>query len=206
MIVLNHQSGIQTARHTMTRRSTRAAWVSSLVVCLSLLLSPLVSTADQNAPELPGLFSKLKAETDPEVAKSIEEQIWQHWFVAPDEEAASMLSQISQAMSLGQFDLALRLCNQLVYIYPEFAEGWNRRATVQYQLKNHAASVADIRETIRLEPRHFGAISGLGLIFLRTKDYPAALEAFEQVLAISPASVNAKRSIEFVRSEMGREI
>ena len=206
MVVLNRQSGTHTAHKTIARRSSLIERVFIALVCLPLLLAPLVSAADQNAPELPELFAKLKAETDPAVAKSIEEQIWQHWFVAPDDEAASMLSQISQAMSMGQFDIALRLCNQLVYIYPEFAEGWNRRATVQYQLKNHAASVADIRETIRLEPRHFGAISGLGLIFLRTKDYPAALEAFEQVLAISPASVNAKRSIEFVRSEMGREI
>lgn len=206
MVVLNRQSSTQTAHKAITRRSPWTAQFIVALVCIPLILSPSVSTADQNAPELPGLFSRLQAETDPAIAKSIEEQIWRHWFVAPDEEAASMLSQISQAMSQGQFDIALRLCNQLVYIYPEFAEGWNRRATVQYQLKNHAASVADIRETIRLEPRHFGAISGLGLIFLRMKDYSAALEAFEQVLAISPASVNAKRSIEFVRSEMGREI
>ncbi|MFK8075838.1 MAG: tetratricopeptide repeat protein [Granulosicoccus sp.] len=206
MVVLNRQSGSQSEYTTGARRGSLTARVLITLVSLPLLLAPILSAADQNAPELPGLFSRLKAETDPAVAKSIEEQIWQHWFVAPDDEAASMLSQVSQAMSQGQFDIALRLCNQLVYIYPEFAEGWNRRATVQYQLKNHAASVADIRETIRLEPRHFGAISGLGLIFLRTKDYPAALEAFEQVLAISPASVNAKRSIEFVRAEMGREI
>ena len=206
MVVLNRQSGRQIAHKSITPRSHWTARLILAFACAPLLFLPSVSTADQNAPELPGLFSRLQAETDPSAAKSIEEQIWQHWFVAPDDEAASMLSQISQAMSLGQFDIALRLCNQLVYIYPDFAEGWNRRATVQYQLKNHAASVADIRETIRLEPRHFGAISGLGLIFLRMKDYPAALEAFEQVLAISPASINAKRSIEFVRSEMGREI
>jgi len=66
--------------------------------------------------------------------------------------------------------------------------------------------VADIRETLSLEPRHFGAISGLGLIFLRKGDLEAALGAFEQVLQISPASENAQRSAERVRNEIGREI
>lgn len=206
MLVLNRLSGIQTVTPPTIRPGQWIVQLLLVFTCVALLIISTPSKADQKAPELPALFSQLQSETDPVVAKSIEERIWQHWFVAPDENSAALLSQISRAMSLGQFDIALRLCNQLVDIYPEFAEGWNRRATVQYQLKNHAESVSDIRETIRLEPRHFGAISGLGLIFLRMKDYPAALEAFEQVLTISPASVNAKRSIEFVRSEMGREI
>jgi len=73
-------------------------------------------------------------------------------------------------------------------------------------LGQDANSVADIRETVKLEPNHFGAISGLGMIFMRSRNYPAALEAFEQVLEISPASVNARRSVERVRRRLGDEV
>jgi tetratricopeptide (TPR) repeat protein len=105
-----------------------------------------------------------------------------------------------------RFEIALQLSNQLVDSSPGFAEGWNKRATIHYLMGNHAQSVADIRETVRLEPRHFGAISGLGMIFLWENNFPAALQAFEQVLKISPASNNAKLSVELVRRKMGREI
>lgn len=206
MFVLHRLSEIRVLQPLILKISSQVGRLICISALVSSLFFPTVLYADQTAPELPELFAQLKNTTDPAVARSIEEQIWRHWFIAPDENATVLLSQISQAMSARQYQLALQLCNQLVDSYPDFAEGWNRRATVQYQLNNHAESVADIRETIRLEPRHFGAISGLGLIFLRLKDYPAAIEAFEEVLAISPASQNAKRSIKFVRSEMGREI
>ena len=68
------------------------------------------------------------------------------------------------------------------------------------------SSVEDIHRTLQLEPKHFGAISGLGLIFLRKGNLSAALEAFEQVLRITPQSINARRSVEQVRSQIGEEI
>jgi tetratricopeptide (TPR) repeat protein len=116
------------------------------------------------------------------------------------------MSQVTQAMSAGELDIALKLCNQLVDGAPEYAEAWNKRATIHYLMGNNDASVADIRETLAREPRHFGAISGLGLIFLREKNMQAALDAFEQVLTISPGSPSAQGSVERVRREMGREI
>ena len=71
---------------------------------------------------------------------------------------------------------------------------------------NSDASVNDIRETLVLEPRHFGAISGLGLIFMRQGNFAAALQAFERVLAITPASSNAQRSAQRMRDEIGKKI
>ena len=109
-------------------------------------------------------------------------------------------------MQARDLDAALETADALIARAPEFAEAWNRRATIHYLRGDDDESVADIRETLALEPRHFGAISGLGLIFLRRGDLEAALDAFEQVLEISPASANAKRSVERVRGELGREI
>ncbi|MFK7858884.1 MAG: tetratricopeptide repeat protein [Granulosicoccus sp.] len=180
------------------------------VFCSFFLLAAMgsVSTirADQSAPELPGLFAELKDASDPADASRLEAEIWQHWMVAPDDESTALMAKISQAMEAADLAVALRFNDQLVKSHPEYAEGWNRRATLHYMLGNNAESVADIRETIALEPRHFGAISGLGLIFLRDQNFEAALDAFEKVLAISPASLNAQRSVERVRRELGREI
>ena len=87
-----------------------------------------------------------------------------------------------------------------------FSEAWNKRATLHYLAGDLDASVDDIKQTIQLEPRHFGAISGLGLIFLKRGQLQNALDAFEQVLKISPQSINTQRSVEQVRDKLGNKI
>ena len=164
------------------------------------------AVADQNAEELPALFDDLKAASSQAEASGIETRIWEYWLEAPDDASAKLIKEISQAMSGSDLAVALELSDELVESHPEFAEAWNKRATLHYLLGKNAESVADIRETIALEPRHFGAISGLGLIFLREQNFDAALEAFEQVLAISPASESAQQSVARLRQELGREI
>jgi tetratricopeptide (TPR) repeat protein len=154
------------------------------------------------------LFDELRAAESSAEAARIEASIWMHWLEAPDEVSASAMQRIAEAMEGADLQIALQFSNQLVESHPEFAEAWNKRATIHYMLGNNAQSVSDIRQTVALEPRHFGAISGLGLIFLRERNLEAALSAFEQVLAISPASVSAQRSVERLRQELGlgREI
>ncbi len=206
MISQHLYSTLRTLQRSVSLSNPSRGYSTLPLLCLlASLFSPQLF-ADQTAEELPALFTLLASEKDPNASKAIEGQIWQLWLEAPDKNAASLISQVSQAMAVGQLDIALRLSNQLVDSSPDFAEGWNKRATVHYLMENFDNSVADIRETVRLEPRHFGAISGLGLIFMRTKNMQAALEAFEQVLAISPASINAQQSAERARSELGREI
>ena len=162
--------------------------------------------ADQNAEELPALFNDLKAASSQAEASGIETRIWEYWLQAPDDVSARLINEISLAMSGSDLAVALQLSDELVESHPQFAEAWNKRATLHYLMGKNAESVADIRETIALEPRHFGAISGLGLIFLREQNFEAALEAFEQVLAISPASESAQQSVARLRQELGREI
>lgn len=180
--------------------------MSFLLVSLALVVCLSGAHADQTDDRLRSLFDDLKMSTDAAQASSIESRIWQLWLEAPDENASLLMSQLTQAMSSGQLNLALQLSNQLVDSAPEFAEAWNKRATIHYLMGEDDLSVADIRETLSLEPRHFGAISGLGLIFLRQNNMESALDAFEQVLVISPASSSAKRSAERVRQELDQEI
>ncbi len=179
-------------------------------VSLSLLFVSLLTAspaqADQTAADLPELFSALESADSATEANRIEELIWQHWLEAPDDEAANAMDEITSAMAGGDLQVALRLCNELVESHPDYAEAWNKRATLHYVMGDNERSVADIQATIALEPRHFGAISGLGLIFLRDNNLDAALEAFEKVLDISPASAGARRSADRLRQELGREI
>lgn len=178
----------------------------ALVFAVFLIVGLSVTYADQTDERLQSLFTELKLASDAEEASAIESKIWQLWLEAPDENASLLMSQVSQAMSSGQLDLALRLSNQLIDSAPDYAEAWNKRATIHYLMGDDDSSVADIGETLSLEPRHFGAISGLGLIFLRQRDLESALDAFEQVLIISPASRSALLSVERVRQEIEREI
>ena len=165
-----------------------------------------LASADQTSEQLPGLFDQLQASSDPIEAGRLESQIWQYWLEAPDAASNSQMVRIGRAMAGAELAVALNLADQLVDSYPNYAEAWNKRATIHYLMGDNTASVADIRETVALEPRHFGAISGLGLIFMREKNLDAALDAFEKVLDINPASVSAQRSVARLRAEMGREI
>ena len=101
-----------------------------------------------------------------------------------------------RAMSAGRLRQALKIFDEIVLKAPEFAEGWNKRATVHYFLRQYEQSANDVRQTLLLEPRHFGATAGLGLIFL-SLDYPkSALEAFEKALELNPHLVGPKMQIQ----------
>lgn len=177
-----------------------------LVSLVALLCVPLYAIADQNDPELVELYNSLSAAPDAATAGEIESAIWQKWLEAPDGKSNDLLMKTTAAMRESNFRQALAYATELVDAYPDYAEAWNKRATVYYLLGNFDSSVSDIYETLRREPRHFGAISGLGLIFQRKGDLEGALAAFEQVLEISPQSINARRNAELIKQELGDEI
>jgi len=187
-----------------TTRAVLSQVVFGLGLMILIVASPL--SADQNASELPRLFSELKFAKSAEGAARVEAEIWLQWLEIDDQKSSTLLEQIVHAMETRDLDEALIASDELIAHNPEFAEGWNKRATVHYLMGRYESSVNDIRQTLLREPRHFGAISGLGLIFLRKGDLPSALEAFERVLEISPQSINAQRSAESVKGQIGEEI
>ena len=89
-------------------------------------------------------------------------------------------------MEQENYPLALDVLDQVVLVKPDFAEGWNKRATVYYLLDDYAASLTDIRRTLALEPRHFGALAGLGMILEHTGHEERAIEVFRRALEINP--------------------
>ncbi len=196
----------------MARRVGNPA--SNLCRSITLMLGAVLSTvslsppafADQNAPELPGLFDRLQNAEKPIDVVLIEQQIWGHWLEGPDETSTQLMSQIQIALQSGQNDFGLKLSNQLIDAYPDFAEGWNKRATLFYLMNRFEDSVADIQKTLDLEPNHFGALAGLGLILMRTGDAQGAVQAFEEVLKISPASPSAEANAAQARDQLGTDI
>ena len=97
---------------------------------------------------------------------------------------------------------ALITFSRLIEMQPKFAEAWNKRATVYYALHDYDASARDIAETLKLEPRHFGALSGLGLVNIALGRYQAALTAFEMAVAHHPNLRGARENIKNLKEEL----
>jgi tetratricopeptide (TPR) repeat protein len=132
------------------------------------------------------LFDALRVAPDGESAKAIEDRIWAVWMVSGSDTCNLLMGRAKAAADEKDFDIAIKLLNAVVELKPDYIEGWNRRATMYYLKKDYAHSIADIREVLAREPRHFGALSGLGLILQEIGDDKHALEAYRKVLAIDP--------------------
>ena len=132
------------------------------------------------------LFEALKAAPDDESAKYIENRIWAIWIASSSDTANLLMSRAKIAVDGKDFDLAIKLLNAVIDIRPDFVEAWNRRATVYYTKKDFGHALADIHEVLAREPRHFGALSGLGIILQELGDDKHALEVFRRALAVHP--------------------
>lgn len=179
--------------------------IKQLLVAAVLCVSQ-PTLADQQSDELPELFGKLQKAENPQQAVMLETEIWKKWYERDDDDGGSIMTNAVEAMSAGRYTVALTLLDELVTKEAEFAEAWNRRATVHYLLGNYQQSLSDIEKTLTLEPRHFGAMSGIGMIMLKLGETDKALHAFERVLDISPQNVGANKSVKQLESKMGPSI
>jgi tetratricopeptide (TPR) repeat protein len=132
------------------------------------------------------LFGALKAAPDAETAKAIEERIWALWFVSGSDTADLLMTRVKTAVEAKELDLALELLDAIVEVKPDYVEAWNRRATIHFMKKDYGRALADIRQVLAREPRHFGALSGLGLIMQELGEEKRALEVFRRALAVHP--------------------
>jgi tetratricopeptide (TPR) repeat protein len=132
------------------------------------------------------LFEALKAAPDAETAKQVENRIWALWTASGSDTANLLMTRAKAAIDAKDFDVAVRLLDSIVEIKPDYVEAWNRRATIHYLRKDFGKSMEDIRQVLIREPRHFGAISGLGMILQEFGDDKRALDAFRRALAIHP--------------------
>jgi tetratricopeptide (TPR) repeat protein len=145
---------------------------------------PRVQQAEK--AQLDRLFEALKVAPDEESAKYFENRIWAIWLNSPSDTATLLMGRVKTAIDAKEYDLALKLLNAILDIKPDYTEAWNRRASVYFTKKEFARSLADIHEVLAREPRHFGALSGLGIILQELGDEKGALEAFRRALAVHP--------------------
>ena len=132
------------------------------------------------------LFGALKAAPDEASAKHVEARIWALWLQTPSDTTALLMMRAKTAMDAQQMDVALKLLDAVVKLRPDYVEGWNRRATLYYLQNDYAHSLQDIEQVLVREPRHFGALAGLGMIMQDLGDDKRALDAFRKALAVNP--------------------
>jgi tetratricopeptide (TPR) repeat protein len=180
----------------------------AVLVTAGLAAAPMAALAQDKAvppksqkklPEAPGklpradrirgldfLFGALKVAPDEASAKHVEARIWALWMQTPSDTAALLMVRAKAAMDAQQMDVALKLLDAVVKLRPDYVEGWNRRATLYYLQNDYAHSLADIAQVLAREPRHFGALAGLGMIMQDIGDDKRALDAFRKALAVNP--------------------
>jgi tetratricopeptide (TPR) repeat protein len=149
--------------------------------------------AEQRAEQLDLLFAQLRkpgVRSDP-----VEERIWALWGASDSPTAEVLLGQATQAIEDRAPAEALSILNRLIGANPDFAEAWNKRATLYFMMKKDDAALADIAHVLDLEPRHFGALAGKGMILERQKKYAAAREAYEEALAVNPTLDDVKAAL-----------
>jgi len=171
-----------------------------VLAVVTLLISFSPANATQTDKRLNVLFDRLRTTQDQNEARSIEAEIWKIWIEGKNEKIDHAMSRGLFAMNDGQLDAALEIFTEVIRLAPEFAEGWNKRATVYYLLRNYNHSVRDIAQTLRLEPRHFGALSGLGLINQTLGHTGAAIRAYEQALKTNPHLFGLEKRVRILKS------
>lgn len=153
------------------------------------------AAAGDAADALDTLFTDLKRESDEDAARQIVRDIWAEWNDSGSPTVDTLMGWAGEAMTDSRYSTALDLLDQVTVLEPDYAEGWNRRATLHYMLGNHSKSMADINRVLEIEPRHFGALSGMGMIFMQSGNDRMALRAFQQVLEVYPADANAQERV-----------
>src|SRR3984957_1910627 len=128
------------------------------------------------------LFGALKAAPDEASAKHVEARIWAVWMQTPSDTAALLMVRAKAAMDAQKYDVALKLLDAVVKLRPDYVEAWNRRARVYYLQSDSQRSLENIEQVLVREPRHFGALAGLGMIMQDLGDDKRALDAFRKAL------------------------
>ena len=176
-------------------------------VILSGLLLSLATSAwgDQQDQRLNLAFAQLAKASSPQGVRVLESRIWQIWLEHPQPSINEMMRWGVEALNTQDYPTALKLFDSLVEAAPEFAEGWNKRATVRFLVGNYEGSIEDIRKTLALEPRHFGALSGLGMIHTNQERWFAAMAAFEQALRIHPHLIGVRHTINKLQQQLRKK-
>lgn len=172
-----------------------------IAVFLALAALP-ASAGSKTASSLDRLFGALHATTDPDEANRLTGLIWVIWNHAEDPETDRLMTEGREAMERLDFDTALARFTAVVEREPNFAEGWNKRATLYYVMGRYRDSIGDIDRVLDLEPRHFGALAGLGMNYEALGDDRRALQAWRRALKANPYLLDAQVRVKALETSL----
>ena len=156
-------------------------------------------TANERNVELNNLFEKLK-DDNPVLTFEVEQEIWKIWSTHPkDKNLTQMLSEGSDLVNNNKLNDAVRVFTKVIQLDPDWAEAWNKRATVLYLLGEFQKSQNDIDKVLKLEKRHFGALAGQGLVNIQLKNYEKAIMSYEKAQKIYPSMKSPKIMIKEIQ-------
>lgn len=152
--------------------------------------------------DIPALLARLR-DDDPAVRGLAEQAIWTVWSRSDDPEVDRLFARGVAEMESRDFASAIATFTRIIALKPEFAEGWNKRATVYFLVGEYRHSLADCEEVIRRNPYHFGALAGYGQIYLHLEQFEKSLEFFRQALAVNPNLDGVRTIIEALEARSG---
>ena len=169
------------------------------ILAISLLLFSNVN-AEERSNKLDKLFNQIKNAKDLPTAQILEKNIWEIWLIHPSDDRrgfrlTELLTQGSRLMNMGELSKAYKLFTTIIATEPDWSEAWNKRATVLYLMNRYQSSLDDIKITLALEPRHFGALSGQALNYIELKQYEKAIQSYKAAQKIYPLLDSAKKMI-----------
>jgi len=178
--------------------------LATLVAVVAFMMAT-VASARQDHPKLEELFDILQTTDDPQKALGVSHLIWGLWSRSDSPTTDLMFKRGTRAMSAGNLNTALTSFTAVIELDPKFAEGWNKRATVLFMLGDYQGSLSDVYRTLELEPRHFGALSGMGMIFSELDQPQKALAAFRRALAANPHLQGTREQIKILKKKIDGE-
>lgn len=169
--------------------------------CTAVLLIAS-ARADQTDKRLDDLFAALAKADKPEIAAPIEQEIWTIWIETDSPTTELLYARGAGMIEAGDLDLAKQLLDTVVLLDPDYAEGWNMRATLHALRDEYPAAIADTQKTLELEPRNFVALAGLGQLLEGMGDDKGALKAYEAALKINPSMEQVKQQAKILRRKI----
>ncbi|WP_457662491.1 tetratricopeptide repeat protein [Sinorhizobium medicae] len=159
--------------------------------------SPQTEVAALTTPKerVDALFTDLKREVEEEKARQVAERIRLEWQDSGSATVNLLMQWANKAIAEEKQTAALDLLDQVIALSPDYVEGWNRRATLHYQMGNFRKSMSDINRVLALEPRHFGALAGMATMLEAAGKEELAMRAWQQFLDVYPSDRKAQEQL-----------
>ncbi len=171
-----------------------------------LIISSTNVFANNINEKLNKLFEELKISSESS-SFEIEQKIWKLWSTHPDNDNLTLLlAEGSEAVNNNQFNIAIDIFTKVIKLDPNWAEAWNKRATVHYLVGQYQKSQNDIEKVLKLETRHFGALAGQGLVNIKLKNYEKAIKSYEKALEIYPSMRSPEIMIKEIQALIKQEL